>query len=373
MKTLSKKTSRTRGSWKAALPALALTIALSPDGSGEEPPRLGGASAPQLDASTPHLGTAIAEQRNLASARPNDAGVWNDLGNLLAVSGSLDEAESAYARALELDPGSVQALFNLGLLRQQRGDLAGAVSEYTELLAIEPGHAWAQYQLGAAYDALGERELAVARYAEAFTLDPELLFAEKNPHVIENQLVTEALLRARRGSRAAPRAPRAYDEEARINSILTPRTGGDQSQAAGNAGRDDSDRRAEHRRCAARSDRSRRGAARADRSVRHRGRHAQGAGARLGRSAREREQPGSRQCRRRGRARGAEHAAPLGRDGHAAEPVARRSHSLRPTTAAARSESASARPARSSGSSGPPRTSRRPRVSRRGAAQPIRR
>jgi hypothetical protein len=184
-----------------------LTVAVAPNGAGEAPP---------------HLGAAIAEQRILASARPDDAGVWNDLGNLLVMSGNLDEADSAYGRALELDPASVQARFNRGLLRQQRGDLDGAVAEYRELLELEPGHAWALYQLGAVYEDQGQRELALESYASAFTLDPELLFAEKNPHIIENRLVTEALLRARRGSRSGPPAPRAYDEEARINSILEP-------------------------------------------------------------------------------------------------------------------------------------------------------
>jgi hypothetical protein len=191
----------------AALPALMLSVAVAPHGVGQAPP---------------HLGAAIAEQRNLVSARPDDAGVWNDLGNLLVMSGNLEEADSAYGRALELDPASVPARFNRGLLRQQRGDLDGAVADFRELLEIEPGHAWALYQLGAAYDAQGQRELALESYASAFTLDPELLFAEKNPHVIENRLVTEALLRARRGSRSGPPAPRAYDEEARINSILEP-------------------------------------------------------------------------------------------------------------------------------------------------------
>jgi hypothetical protein len=196
-----------RLTFAAALPALVLTIAIAPDGAGEAPP---------------NLGAAIAEQRNLVSERPGDAGVWNDLGNLLVMSGSFDEAESAYGRALELDPVSVQARFNRGLLCQQRGDLDGAVADYRELLDLEPHHAWALYQLGAAYEAQGQRELALDNYASAFTIDPELLFAEKNPHVIENRLVTEALLRARRGSRSGPPAPRAYNEEARINSILTP-------------------------------------------------------------------------------------------------------------------------------------------------------
>lgn len=191
----------------AVLPALALTLALAPDGAGETPPQ---------------LGAAIAEQRNLASTRPSDAGVWNDLGNLLVMSGNLDEADGAYGRALELDPGSVHARFNLGLLRQQRGDLDGAVTEYLALLDLEPRHPRALYQLGAAYEAQGQRELALERYADAFTIDPELLFAENNPHIIENRLVTEALLRARRGRQSGPPTPRSYDEEARINSILTP-------------------------------------------------------------------------------------------------------------------------------------------------------
>jgi predicted TPR repeat methyltransferase len=192
---------------RALLPAAALTFVVAPNGA-DEPPR--------------HLGAALVEQRTLSSERPDDAGVWNDLGNLLVLRGDLDEAESAYARALELDPSSTAARFNLALLRQQRGDLEGAVADYRGLLEVDPDNAWAQYQLGAAYEAQGQRELAVAAYAAAFTLDRELLFAETNPHIIENRLVTEALLRAQRGSHSGPAAPRAYDDLGRITSILTP-------------------------------------------------------------------------------------------------------------------------------------------------------
>ncbi len=292
----------------AVLPALALTLALAPDGAGEAPPQ---------------LGAAIAEQRNLVSTRPSDAGVWNDLGNLLVMSGNLDEADGAYGRALELDPGSVQARFNLGLLRQQRGDLDGAVSEYRELLELEPRHARALYQLGAAYEAQGQRELALERYAAAFTLDPELLFAESNPHIIENRLVTEALLLARRGSRSGPATPRSYDEEARINSILTPPAPSldvepppaEDAEAADSQPNGDA---AERRRCP-RSDRARRGAARPPPSPGHRHRRlGQGPGAQLERSARERAQPGARRRRRRRRSGGTQLATPIGGDGHTA-------------------------------------------------------
>jgi tetratricopeptide (TPR) repeat protein len=190
------------------MPATILTLALAPNGAGETTP--------------PHLGTALAEQRSLTRQRPNDAGAWNDLGNLLVLLGAFDEAESAYDAALGIAPSSTTTRFNLALLHQQRGDLEDAIADYRLLLESDPGNARAQYQLGAAYESRGQRQLAVDRYAAAFTLDPELLFAETNPHIIENGLVTESLIHARRSRRAGPQVPRTYDEAGRITAILVP-------------------------------------------------------------------------------------------------------------------------------------------------------
>ncbi|HVR30806.1 MAG TPA: tetratricopeptide repeat protein [Thermoanaerobaculia bacterium] len=191
----------------AAFTAAAIALTLAATGAGESPRQ---------------LASALAEQRTLTEERPNDAGVWNDLGNLLSLVGDVDEAERAYARALELDPTSSSALFNLALLREERSDLAGAAGGYRSLLELDPGNARAHYQLGSIEERLGQRQEALRRYAEAFTLDPELLFAETNPHIIENRLVTEALLIAGRGRRSQPSTPRAYDEPGRINSLLAP-------------------------------------------------------------------------------------------------------------------------------------------------------
>ena len=137
---------------RALVPAALLTLAPATNGAGEAPPR---------------LGEALAEQRNLSRERPDDAGVWNDLGNLLVLRGDFDGAQSAYARALELELSSTATLFNLALLRQQRGDLGGAIADYRALLDVEPGNAWVHYQLGAAYEGQGQRQLALERYAEA--------------------------------------------------------------------------------------------------------------------------------------------------------------------------------------------------------------
>ena len=51
-----------------------------------------------------NLAKTLEVQRRLTAQRPNDPAVFNDLGNLLVLSGQPAEAETAYRRAMELDP-----------------------------------------------------------------------------------------------------------------------------------------------------------------------------------------------------------------------------------------------------------------------------
>src|SRR6185295_2729042 len=173
-------------------------------------------------AAPPNLAKTIEAQRRLTTERPNDAGVFNDLGNLLLLVPQPEEAEAAYRRALELDPARVSALFNLGLLLQQRGELRDALQLYQQAVKAEPRHAWAQYQIGAIYEVQGQESKAIDAYAHAFALDPQLAFPEVNPHIVENKLVTEAMLRAYKADFAAPQAPKVYDDPARIAALLEP-------------------------------------------------------------------------------------------------------------------------------------------------------
>jgi Tfp pilus assembly protein PilF len=173
-------------------------------------------------AAPPNLAKTIEAQRRLTTERPNDAGVFNDLGNLLLLVPQPAEAEAAYRRALELDPDRVSALFNLGLLLQQRGERREALRLYQQAVKVEPRHAWAQYQMGAIYESMGQESKAIDAYARAFALDPQLAFPEVNPHVVENKLVTEAMLRAYRSDFAPPQAPKIYDDPSRIAALLVP-------------------------------------------------------------------------------------------------------------------------------------------------------
>ncbi|HEY9420054.1 MAG TPA: tetratricopeptide repeat protein [Thermoanaerobaculia bacterium] len=170
----------------------------------------------------PNLARTIEAQQRLAAERPQDAAVFNDLGNLLLMVPQPAEAEAAYRTAVEIDPNKASALFNLGLLLQQRGELRDALGFYRRVVKLEPRHAWAHYQIGSLYEVWGQGSRAVESYARAFSLDPQLAFPEVNPHIVENQLVTEAMLRAYKDGGVQPQAPRIYDEPSRIAGMLVP-------------------------------------------------------------------------------------------------------------------------------------------------------
>ncbi|HYL06519.1 MAG TPA: tetratricopeptide repeat protein, partial [Thermoanaerobaculia bacterium] len=164
----------------------------------------------------------VAAQQRLVAQRPQDAAVWNDLGNLLFLAGQPGEAETAFRRAIAIDPHRASALYNLGLLQQQAGKPAEARQLYGKVLEIEPRHAWAHYQLGTLYERKGDKSRAVRQYAQAFTLDPQLAFREVNPEIVENGLVTESLLLSYRSRSTAAEAPSMYDEPSRIRELMLP-------------------------------------------------------------------------------------------------------------------------------------------------------
>jgi tetratricopeptide (TPR) repeat protein len=182
---------------------------------------LGLAAITAIAAVPPNLARTIEEQRRLVTERPNDPAVYNDLGNLLLLVPQPAEAEEAYRKAVELDPDKVSALFNLGLLLQERGELREAYKHLRRVVKLEPRHAWAHYQLGALQEKWGQDSRAIDAYATAFSLDPQLAFPEVNPHIVDNRLVTPAMLKAYQSDYSTP-VPQVYDEPGRIARLLVP-------------------------------------------------------------------------------------------------------------------------------------------------------
>lgn len=173
-------------------------------------------------AAPPKLSRALEAQQALVEQRPNDVGALNDLGNLLRYAGRRDEAESTYRRALELDANRASTHFNLGLLLQEMGKQADALDAFRKTVKLDPEHAWAYYQMGAILESRSHTERAIEAYARAFSLNPELAFPEVNPHVIENRLLTTALMRSKAGAQKPIAVPETYDDAHRIADLLVP-------------------------------------------------------------------------------------------------------------------------------------------------------
>lgn len=195
--------------------------------------------APGLQAtSPPNLHEALRLQQAQADLHPNDPEILNDLGNLLVLAGSVDEAEEAYRRSLEIDPDNTTTRYNLALALMEQGRNKQATQELHSLLEVDPYHAWALYQLGTISATTGRRTKAVDYYTRALNLNPELASPAVNPHIIENRYLTESQLRLYLQNAEAAQAPRLYQRPGEVAKLLIPaadpaaQPGPDQAPAA---------------------------------------------------------------------------------------------------------------------------------------------
>jgi tetratricopeptide (TPR) repeat protein len=98
-------------------------------------------------------------------------------GAELAAHGKLSEAAEEFVKALELDPRSAEAHYNLGLIRMKWGDLGSAIKSFRLALLVNPHYTMAQLRMANAFTQLAcddERYVgeAIAAYHQALMLDP---------------------------------------------------------------------------------------------------------------------------------------------------------------------------------------------------------
>lgn len=80
-----------------------------------------------------------------------DASIYNNLGNLYAKMGKLDDAKAAYEKSAELDPANAaNAWRNFGITLYNANKLKDAVDPLRKATTIDPNNAQTWYLLGAA-------------------------------------------------------------------------------------------------------------------------------------------------------------------------------------------------------------------------------
>lgn len=175
-----------------------------------------------LAGTPPNLDEAIRQQRAQIATQPADAGSLNDLGNLLALAGDLEAAQEAYRQAIALAPENASSYYNLALILMEEGRRKEAHKTLRTVLELDPRHAWGHYQMGSLLEQNGDRSKAVHHYAEAFHLDRSLTSPKVNPHIVENHVATEALLKVYVDENASAYAPRIYEDPGRVAAMLLP-------------------------------------------------------------------------------------------------------------------------------------------------------
>ena len=128
---------------------------------------------------------AINAYKQAIAAKPDNAGYYNNLGNVLARSGKIDEAKAAYEKSAELDPANAALAWrNFGISLYQAGKMQDAVEPLQKATQADPKNAQAWYLLGAClvatadYKQVGDKmEVTlkpgtVEAYQKAVELDP---------------------------------------------------------------------------------------------------------------------------------------------------------------------------------------------------------
>jgi hypothetical protein len=94
----------------------------------------------------------------LFDGEAGDALLHEELAEIASARGDRDAALDHVHGALELDPDSIRALWQLGLLSSERGDYAGAIDAFRRVVALAPDSTKAREALAAAERGLASQQ-----------------------------------------------------------------------------------------------------------------------------------------------------------------------------------------------------------------------
>ena len=102
------------------------------------------------------------------------------LGLTFSQQGRTDEAIAHFQKALEINPGYVDARNNLGIALNLKGRSDEAIEQYTKALTLDPNYAQAHYNLGNVLFREGRSDEAIAHFKKALDINPDYPGADNN-------------------------------------------------------------------------------------------------------------------------------------------------------------------------------------------------
>jgi tetratricopeptide (TPR) repeat protein len=134
----------------------------------------------QILAGRGRVDEAITHYRKALEINPDDAEAQNNLGVALVGRGRIDEAISHYQKAVEIKPDYAAALSNLGNALAGRRRIGEAVARFQNALEIKPDFAEAHCGLGNALASRGQLDEAMIEYQKALEIKPDYAEAHNN-------------------------------------------------------------------------------------------------------------------------------------------------------------------------------------------------
>ena len=112
------------------------------------------------------------------SVPPNvDAVVW--LGIFGIQSGQLDKARERFSEALTLEPGHLEATWQLAMLDMEEGAYDRAVVGFETVMGEDSTYANGLFFTARCYEAMGKTEAALIRYNEYLPYAPDTVVANR--------------------------------------------------------------------------------------------------------------------------------------------------------------------------------------------------
>lgn len=124
----------------------------------------------------------------ILNEKPDSGSVLNALGAVFLDQSQPDKAKKYFEKAVNLNPPSLSACYNLGRLKQMKGDDKGAIDIYRAIVKQQPMFGLAWNNMGVAYRAIGEPDEAISCFRRAVAFAPDMAEAWNNLGVAQDEL-----------------------------------------------------------------------------------------------------------------------------------------------------------------------------------------
>jgi len=139
----------------------------------EQMDRLAGAVRALPAASSPAaLGPALTAAETALARWPEDAGLWEQMGEIKQAQSDYAGAATAAQHAVDLVPSNEQGWLLYGILLAQEAKYEEATTAFKTVITLDPQAVWGRQNLGLCLEKLGRCDEAITEFKRALVLKP---------------------------------------------------------------------------------------------------------------------------------------------------------------------------------------------------------